>query len=208
MCVGVCRSSSASGCGCAFACVRVCVHGGVCVRVCIRVQSSVCTCRSAFACVRARKPQRALRGHAVCRMLSTPRPPRRRVAQIILHPEFLQTTLVNDVALLKLATPIPAASLLPVALNTDAAWELQGVPLVAAGWGVTSEDSQTVSSSLQEVTLGVVRTALLDALRVYYRSTKRADAQRQSLPAWNPCLRANAMSHQAHATVTAPREPR
>jgi secreted trypsin-like serine protease len=96
-------------------------------------------------------------------MLSTPRPPRRRVAQIILHPEFLQTTLVNDVALLKLATPIPAASLLPVALNTDAAWELQGVPLVAAGWGVTSEDSQTVSSSLQEVTLGVVRTALLDA---------------------------------------------
>ena len=83
-----------------------------------------------------------------------------RVSQIILHPGFLQSTLVNDAALLRLSTPIPAGVLSPVALNTDPSRELRDVPLVVAGWGVTSENSQTSSPVLRDVTVAGVRMCL------------------------------------------------
>lgn len=68
-----------------------------------------------------------------------------RVSQIIVHPDFVGTSLVNDVSLLQLAGDgIPDNLLHPAPLNANAAAELQGAPLLVAGWGVTDESSTCV----------------------------------------------------------------
>ena len=77
------------------------------------------------------------------------------VEQIIVHEGFNFTSMVveNDIALLKLATPVGVD---PVTLNSMAENEAPGTESLTAGWGVTDEDLRIFPSRLQQVDVPLV----------------------------------------------------
>lgn len=77
---------------------------------------------------------------------------------IILHPAYLTASSGDDVALIKLATPVNAV---PLALPTPevmAAIAAPGDPLLVSGWGTTSEGG-TLADTLQQATVPMVSNA-------------------------------------------------
>ncbi|KAK3909561.1 LOW QUALITY PROTEIN: Serine protease snake [Frankliniella fusca] len=77
-----------------------------------------------------------------------------KVAEVIVHPEYLATLKYHDIALLRLDRParVKAEEVYPACLNTDVDVDSTGVDAVATGWGRTVEDA---SPSLVKVTLNV-----------------------------------------------------
>lgn len=76
------------------------------------------------------------------------------VEQVIVHEEFSRDTVQNDIALLKLATPVDGPS---VGLPTTETLEALGAPSSMAtiiGWGTTATSSRT--DNLQQVDLPIV----------------------------------------------------
>jgi hypothetical protein len=61
---------------------------------------------------------------------------RRQVVQKIVHPHYSATTHRNDVALLRLARPVPPQWVVP--MNTSPGFPVQGSGLAVYGWGLTS----------------------------------------------------------------------
>ncbi|MFG2712944.1 S1 family peptidase [Streptomyces goshikiensis] len=64
----------------------------------------------------------------------------RRVASVKIHPEFVQSTLTNDAAVLTLSAPMPYAPL-PVAGPKDSALYAFGKTAKTVGWGKTGPDT-------------------------------------------------------------------
>jgi hypothetical protein len=85
---------------------------------------------------------------------------RRDISQIIIHPDFNKTTLNNDVALLRLASPVTlggsgAAATAAIPLVSASLGDLAGTDSWTTGWGYT-ESSPAFPSQLYEVTVPIV----------------------------------------------------
>ncbi|EDV99246.1 transmembrane protease serine 9 [Drosophila grimshawi] len=94
------------------------------------------------------------------RLLQTDRSSRdpgivRKVVQITLHPSYNPTTIVNDVALLRLESPVPlTGNMRPVCLP-DVNHNFDGKTATVAGWGLVKEGGST-SNYLQEVSVPII----------------------------------------------------
>lgn len=76
---------------------------------------------------------------------------RRPVSQIIVNPKYKTTTKGYDVALLRLATPIPGATTIP--LNSDVTRPALNESLAIYGWGKTSESATSGPDGLRGATV-------------------------------------------------------
>lgn len=87
------------------------------------------------------------------------------VAQIIRHPEFDVNTFANDIALLKLATPIEMnARTQPISLSSTT--PKVGASATIYGWGAQSGERSAYSNPLQE---SVQRTTDMHACETVYK---------------------------------------
>ncbi|XP_037959904.1 trypsin-1 [Teleopsis dalmanni] len=88
----------------------------------------------------------------------------RKVIQTIIHPSYDQTRIVNDIALLKLDSPIPLTSTVrPVCLPT-ASHNFDNRDAIVAGWGLVKEGGVT-SNFLQEATVPIISNQQCRATR-------------------------------------------
>lgn len=71
------------------------------------------------------------------------------VSQALVFPGYQPSRLLNDAALLVLATPVSAPAL-PLATAADAALLSAGVPVAVAGWGLTDVDPPRPPAVLRE----------------------------------------------------------
>lgn len=74
------------------------------------------------------------------------------ITQIVRQPGFSLATYANDLALMRLATPIPGASTLPVTIPALSALWAPGTPASVAGWGSRNEAGTDYPVNLQELT--------------------------------------------------------
>jgi len=81
----------------------------------------------------------------------------RTVSQIIRHPNYNANTFANDVAVMRLSTPLTLNTYVKVA-NLPASGAGVSGNLVAAGWGATSEGGSS-ATTLMKVTVPFVSTA-------------------------------------------------
>jgi secreted trypsin-like serine protease len=79
-----------------------------------------------------------------------------RVASIATHPGFDPATFRNDVAILRLASPVAAA---PVALAAAGSDPAPGTPATVLGWGALAEGQRTQTAWLQAGTTALVDDA-------------------------------------------------
>lgn len=90
----------------------------------------------------------------------------RGVNAIVLHPDYDNVFLANDIALLWLSSPlVPTATVQPIALAPPALASTllaPGTPAVAVGWGATKSDGTAYADALREVTLPIVSDAVCD----------------------------------------------
>jgi V8-like Glu-specific endopeptidase len=85
---------------------------------------------------------------------------KRGAAEIVVHPGYSGSTLANDIALIRLVSPVSlntGAMLSTVA--TDEAWALPGQGVVTAGWGRTSNQTYSTSVVLKQVDIAVATPA-------------------------------------------------
>ncbi len=84
----------------------------------------------------------------------------RGVNAIVLHPDYDNVFLANDLALLWLSSPLaPTATVQPIALAPPALASTllaPGTAAVAVGWGATQSDGTAYAAALREVTLPIV----------------------------------------------------
>lgn len=79
----------------------------------------------------------------------------RQVAKVIVHPQYDPSRIVNDVALLKLASPVPINDKIrPVCLPSNN-HNFDRKDAIVAGWGLIKEGGVT-SNYLQEVTVPII----------------------------------------------------
>lgn len=93
---------------------------------------------------------------------------RRDVTQIVRHGQYNDNTLVNDIALLKLASPIPS-EVSTVLLPTMALMNGAGAPnqpATVSGWGALSEGGSS-PARLHQVTLPIVSNAVCNSGAAY-----------------------------------------
>ncbi|KAJ9590906.1 hypothetical protein L9F63_016063 [Diploptera punctata] len=83
---------------------------------------------------------------------------RHSVSRIVLHSAYsASASWRNDIALLKLASPIVYSSVQqPIALPSQGETTAAGTAVVASGWGYTSYPSWTLPNNLQKVSLTAV----------------------------------------------------
>ncbi|XP_058975884.1 trypsin-1-like [Musca domestica] len=79
----------------------------------------------------------------------------RKVARTIVHPQYNPNTIANDVALLKLESPVPFNDKIRPVCLPDANQNFDGKNAVVAGWGLLKEGGQT-SNYLQEATVPII----------------------------------------------------
>ena len=83
-----------------------------------------------------------------------------QVSAITRNPGFIPApTYANDLALLTLATPVPAstgARTIALPVGVDAGWPASGTPATISGWGVTSPGSSQSSDQLLAGTVTVL----------------------------------------------------
>lgn len=72
-----------------------------------------------------------------------------RVSQVLIFPEYDPARIVNDAALLVLASPVDAPPL-PLATPADAALFAGGTPVAIAGWGLTSVSPPRLPAVLRQ----------------------------------------------------------
>ena len=93
--------------------------------------------------------------------LGEPGSTRVAVQEIISHPQYDDSTLENDIALLKLATPLDLSGAektliaLPFA-EQSSSWPAAGDPATVSGWGNTSTTSAAYSADLMAVVVDVL----------------------------------------------------
>ncbi|XP_017472795.1 PREDICTED: trypsin-1-like [Rhagoletis zephyria] len=79
----------------------------------------------------------------------------RKVTQTIMHPQYDQNKIINDIALLKLDTPIAfSATIRPVCLP-DINQNFDNKDAIVAGWGLVQQGGVT-SNYLQEATVPII----------------------------------------------------
>jgi trypsin len=78
----------------------------------------------------------------------------RTIAQIIIHPSFNATTMNNDLALLRLSTPVTLNA--RVGIVRIASLPATGTMLRTIGWGVTSEGGGVLADRLRQVDVPLV----------------------------------------------------
>lgn len=96
---------------------------------------------------------------------------RRGVGAIVVHPQFNGNTFRHDIALLRLADPVPTS--IPFQPLVSGSGPATGASVVATGWGATSEGG-SFQLDLRQVTLSVVSDT---SCRTSYGSTFQADVQ-------------------------------
>ena len=70
------------------------------------------------------------------------------VASVAVHPDYDPVLLENDIAVLRLATAVPADyETGSVVLDSEGSFFTEGQPLIAAGWGATSSSSSNPAYS-------------------------------------------------------------
>ncbi|XP_059181311.1 chymotrypsin-like protease CTRL-1 [Centropristis striata] len=80
----------------------------------------------------------------------------RTVSRIIIHPGYNSTTFDNDIALMKLSSPVTFTNFIrPVCLASNSSQFHNSTPCWSSGWGRTARD-QPPSNSLQDVEIPVV----------------------------------------------------
>ncbi|OMH85966.1 Chymotrypsin BI [Zancudomyces culisetae] len=90
-------------------------------------------------------------------------------SRLYAHPQFDADTLQNDIGLIMLSSPVPSSLATPVAIFSGKVTD--GMGLVAAGWGVTSNSpTATTASVLNKVPLVVSSAAACKELNPYWIS--------------------------------------
>ena len=86
------------------------------------------------------------------------------VRNIIVHPEYNSATLENDIALVRLQTPLVMSSTQQaIAIPDFSDWPLEGDAGLASGWGLTDgDDTGSRPTRLQGVTLEVLESPGVD----------------------------------------------
>ncbi|XP_037820128.1 trypsin-1 [Lucilia sericata] len=79
----------------------------------------------------------------------------RKVARVIIHPQYNPTTIVNDVALLRLESPIQFNDKIRPVCLPNRNHNFDNKDAVVAGWGLIKEGGST-SNYLQEVTVPII----------------------------------------------------
>jgi secreted trypsin-like serine protease len=81
----------------------------------------------------------------------------RDVSQIKIHPDYSITTLLNDIAILKLSSSlIPTTNVGLCCLSSDISLPIQNEPAVIVGWGRTSPiDVLSISDTLQQTVIKI-----------------------------------------------------
>ncbi|CAF2823891.1 unnamed protein product [Rotaria sp. Silwood2] len=80
----------------------------------------------------------------------------RSVAQLYKHPNFDSNSFINDLALLRLSTPLNMkhGNIKPICLPSGTVSQpSDNISMIAIGWGTTSATGNTLSSTLLQVTL-------------------------------------------------------
>ena len=96
------------------------------------------------------------------------------ITQIIKHIYYDPNTFSNDIALLRLASPINITNenSKPICLPTnDSVQPTDNINMVVVGWGVTSMSSTILSSNLLQVTVQSIASTSSDCRSVIYNST-------------------------------------
>lgn len=93
--------------------------------------------------------------------LSTPAAtPRRDVSQVIVHPAYNDQTQMNDIALLKLASPLPldgtTTTTIALPRAVDPGWPAAGTQALVSGWGSISGSSGVYPTTLYAATVDVM----------------------------------------------------
>lgn len=95
---------------------------------------------------------------------------RRSVSNIYIHQDYDTTTLINDIAIMRLSSPINmndrtiALICLPTVENVE--YPPTNINVVAIGWGVVSTDEKLPSNTLQQVTLKTMSPKTTSCQRV------------------------------------------
>ncbi|KAG7227830.1 hypothetical protein INR49_013624 [Caranx melampygus] len=80
----------------------------------------------------------------------------RTVSQIIIHPDYNNTLLNNDIALMKLSTPVSFTEYIrPICLASNSSQFYNSTPCWATGWGKLGKD-EPLPDRLQEVQIPVI----------------------------------------------------
>ncbi|MBN3313548.1 TMPS9 protease, partial [Atractosteus spatula] len=88
---------------------------------------------------------------------SSPNELSRSVQQIIVHPAYNSVTKDNDIALMRLSSPVSFTSYIqPICLADNSSSFYNGTSCWVTGWGYTAEDGATLPSTLQEVQLSII----------------------------------------------------
>lgn len=73
------------------------------------------------------------------------------IQEIIRHPDYRLTTKINDIALIRVSTPIQfSENILPACLRTDLSDVGEDIALKVTGWGSTSAESKFVSPKISK----------------------------------------------------------
>lgn len=79
------------------------------------------------------------------------------VRSIHLHPDYDADRLANDIALLRLETPLTlGATRRPIALPTQSDWPAQGASATISGWGQTGQSASTRTLRLQKASVAII----------------------------------------------------
>jgi secreted trypsin-like serine protease len=97
----------------------------------------------------------------------------RSIAQIYKHANYDSDKNINDIALLRLSSPLnmTMGNLKPICLPTGTtAQPPDNINMVAVGWGVTSMSSDTVSPILRQVTVQSIGSTVSSCKSTIYNS--------------------------------------
>jgi len=92
------------------------------------------------------------------------------VEKIIMHPNYSRRNVDNDIALIKLDTPVrlgPGSPLVPACLPANNDNDFNGQIATVAGWGTTQEGGR-VSESLQKVEVPIITNAICNSAQTRY----------------------------------------
>ncbi|OMH83547.1 Trypsin-1, partial [Zancudomyces culisetae] len=94
---------------------------------------------------------------------------RYKVSKVIPHPQFSKASLRNDIGLIILSSPVPSSKATPATIYNESVKDNMNV--IAAGWGVTSNDEDATSASvLNKVPLVTSSSATCKTLNPFWSS--------------------------------------
>ena len=84
-------------------------------------------------------------------------------SQIVVHSQYNSTTLINDIALLKLTNPVPILTnvqIIRLPKRAEVNTLVVGEPAIASGWGWPSDAAKGLSANLRYISLPVVANSV------------------------------------------------